>query len=649
MTTHSSRFKALAGMALLAACSLLASAQLGAQTVAHVQDGPGGPHYLSGRLLVQFKSNATDAEVQDVVKRGALKRLVKHIQTDAMKAAKHPGVSHMSTGLPVREAIAALKNHPAIEFAEPNWVYTHQAVSNDPYYTGGSTWGLYGDLTSPANQFGSQAGEAWAAGYTGSSDVYVGIIDEGIQSTHPDLSANVWTNPFDPIDGLDNDGNGLTDDIHGWDFFSNDASIYDGTVDDHGTHVTGTIAATGGNAEGVAGINWNVTYISAKFLGPNGGYTSDAIEAVDYFTDLRTRHGLDIVALNNSWGGGGYSQGLHDAIIRAANAGILFVAAAGNSGNNNDTTASYPSNYNTTQGTPTQTAAGYDSVIAVAAIDSTGNKASWSSYGAATVDLGAPGVGVYSTVPTNTYASYNGTSMATPHVTGAAALYASTHPTESTAEIKTALLNSVTPTASLAGNTVTGGRLNLSDVIAPLRPTGLSATSGDNQVTLTWNPFPGATSYNVKRGTASGSYVVIVGVTDTTYIHTTAVNGTPYFYVVSAVNSVPEESPNSAEVSATPQPPPPAAPSGLLPTVVSKSQINLSWTDNSNNEDGFNIERSTNGSTFSQIASVGAGVTSYSNTTGLARNRTYYYRVRAFNGGGNSAYSNIATAKTLKN
>jgi len=316
------------------------------------------------------------------------------------------------------------------------------------------------------NQYGTQAEEAWNAGHIGSNSVYVGVIDEGIQFTHPDIDANVWTNPYDPVDGIDNDGNGYKDDIHGWDFVSNNNTIYDGgtagTRDDHGTHVTGTIAGEGGNGTGVAGVNWKVTYISGKFLGPNGGTIADAIEAVNYFTDLKNRHGLNIVALNNSWGGGGYSQALHTAIIRAAKANILFIAAAGNNGSNNNTVASYPSNYNTLIGTSSESAASYDSVIAVAALNSNGTLASFSNYGSTTVDLAAPGSGIYSTVAYNSYASYSGTSMATPHVTGAAALYASTHPGATAAEIKAAILASVVPTPSLAGKTVTGGRLNVS-------------------------------------------------------------------------------------------------------------------------------------------------------------------------------------------
>jgi subtilisin family serine protease len=408
---------------------------------------------VPNEILVKFKTNTSESNRSQALSRiGG--QVAERILTKAMqRSGNNEGVYLIHTPLDVFEAISKIKGSAEIEFGEPNFIYQHDLFSNDTYFTNGSLWGMYGDATSPANIYGSQAGEAWAAGHTGSASVYVGIIDEGIQFTHPDLDAQIWNNPFDLPDGVDNDGNGYVDDIHGWDFDGNNNTIYDGgprgSLDDHGTHVSGTIGAER-NGTGVAGVNWNVKLISGKFLGRRGGTTANAIKAVDYFTDLKTRHNLNIPATNNSWGGGGFSQALQDAIGRANTANILFVAAAGNNSSNNDATANYPSNYTNAN------------IIAVASITSTGLLSSFSNYGANQVDIGAPGSGIWSTTAFNTYSNYNGTSMATPHVTGGAALYASTRPGSSAATIKAAILNSAVPTASLTGKCVTGGRLNVS-------------------------------------------------------------------------------------------------------------------------------------------------------------------------------------------
>ena len=411
-------------------------------------------NYVDGELLIQFKEGASDEDKHKALDKVQGKSAEKILTKAMEKTGKKEGVLLVKVNKNVLEAIADLQGASGVEFAEPNFIYTHAATSADSYYTNGSLWGMYGDATTPANQFGSQAGEAWAAGHTGSNAVYIGIIDEGFQNTHPELDGNTWINPNDPINGVDNDGNGYVDDTNGWDFANNDRTIYDGgtrgSLDDHGTHVAGTIGAEANNGTGVVGVNWNVTMISGKFLGRNGGTTANAIKAVDYFTDLKTRHGLNIVATNNSWGGGGFSQALFDAISRANAANILFIAAAGNSGTDNDVTDSYPANYD------------LPNVIAVAAIDKTGALASFSQYGKTTVDIGAPGVAINSTTAFNTYSSYNGTSMATPHVTGGAALYAAYHLGSSAATIKAAILSSAVPTTSLAGKCVTGGRLNVS-------------------------------------------------------------------------------------------------------------------------------------------------------------------------------------------
>ena len=417
------------------------------------------PACVEGELLVQFKSGSTGTDKAGAYRQAGAEEV--EVVLSAEKRSDGRGdlvlVRHTSENNP-QAAVNTFSSDPSVDFAEPNWIYTHQATSDDTYYTSGQLWGMYGASTSPANKWGSNAAAAWADNKTGSKQVYVGIIDEGVQFSHKDLKGQVWTNPYDPADGADNDGNGYMDDIHGWDFFGKDKTVYDGgkagNVDDHGTHIAGTIGGIGGNGQGVAGVNWKVTIISAKFLGPNGGTSANAIKAIDYITDLKTRHGLNIVATNNSWGGGGFSKSLKNAIERANDADILFIAAAGNGGNdgigdNCDKVPSYPACYPN------------ENIIAVASITNTGGLSSFSNYGATTIDIGAPGSGIWSTTAFNTYAMYNGTSMSTPHVTGAAALYASTHPGASAAQIKNAILSGASPTSSLSGKTVTGGRLNV--------------------------------------------------------------------------------------------------------------------------------------------------------------------------------------------
>lgn len=412
-----------------------------------------GPTFVPGEVIVKFKESTSPRA------RLALTKQIGSTTTSALAAPAITSTSAADTLVvkisgDVKNTIDDLRGNGDIEYAEPNWIYRTQVVSNDTRYTNGTLWGAYGAATPLfANQFGSNAAAAWNANKTGSSTVYVGIIDEGVMFNHTDLAANFWLNQFDPADGVDNDGNGYVDDTRGWDFAGGNNTVYDGTSDDHGTHVAGTIGAVGGNGTGVAGVCWKVKMISAKFLGASGGTTANAVKAIDYITDLKVRHGLNIVATNNTWGGGGYSQALADAITRANNAGILFIAAAGNSGTNNDTVANYPSNYTMAN------------VIAVGALTSTGARASFSNFGRTQVDLFAPGAGIWSTVPgsgnTSAYAAYDGTSMATPHVTGAAALYKSINPNATAAQIRSAILGQTTATSSVSTRCVTGGRLNV--------------------------------------------------------------------------------------------------------------------------------------------------------------------------------------------
>ncbi|MDP9348515.1 MAG: S8 family serine peptidase [Gemmatimonadota bacterium] len=423
--------------------------------------GGGAPEFVPGEVIVKFREGADEAARGNAL-RATSATVRERIVTAAMRrAGDAEGLTLVHSPLGTAAAIERLRGNPDVEYAEPNWVYRHNATSNDPAYTNGSLWGMYGDATSPANQYGSQAGEAWAADHTDCGTVYVGIIDEGYYYDHEDLQANAGTNPGETANGVDDDGNGYVDDVYGWDFDGNDNTVFDGTQDDHGTHVAGTIGGVGGNSKGVAGVCWSVKLLNAKFLGRFGGTTANAIKAVDYFTDMKTRtvKPVNLVATSNSWGGGGFSQGLQDAIERANAAEILFVAAAGNDSKDCDSGSNscYPAEYPNAN------------IIAVASITSSGAMSSFSNFGATTIDIGAPGSSIYSTVPKSSkgkivsgYASYSGTSMATPHVSGAAALYKAYHSAATAAEVKDAIRISTILTGSLSGKTVTGGRLNVS-------------------------------------------------------------------------------------------------------------------------------------------------------------------------------------------
>ena len=339
-----------------------------------------------------------------------------------------------------------------VRYVEPDFVITTSATPNDPSYS--RLWGLNNSgQTGGVADADMDVAEAWDV-TAGSRSVVVGVIDTGIDYNHPDLAANIWRNPGEIAgDGIDNDRNGYVDDVRGWDFANNDADPFDD--EGHGTHVAGTIGAVGNNGVGIVGVSWNVSLMALKFLGADGsGSTSGAIAAINYATRMRQSFGVNVVATNNSWGGGGFSSALRDAIAAGGSAGVLCVAAAGNESVNNDATPSYPANY-----------AG-DAVISVAATDSSNRLATFSNYGATTVDVAAPGVGIYSTVPGNRYASYSGTSMATPHVTGTVALLAAANPQATAAQLRTAILSTAVPLPALAGKVATGGLVNAAAALA---------------------------------------------------------------------------------------------------------------------------------------------------------------------------------------
>ncbi len=453
-------------MAACAALTLLSSPWAMAQNavadsiLASMQDNRAA--FEAGELLLQFRPDvAAHARQALISELGAAS--VRSLRTAADRSGSKPDLRlvRLPAHVDVKATVRALLADGRVAFAEPNWHARLMRERVDALYADGSLWGMYGDASPlQQNEFGSQAAEAWAKGQRCNKDTIVALVDTGVMTTHEDLAKNIWVNPFDAVNGVDDDGNGYVDDVNGWDFRKEDASVFDNTEDNHGTHVSGTMAARGLNYRGVAGVCHQAQIINGKAFGTifGIGRTADIIEAIDYLTDLRTRHGIEIVASNHSWGTSAYTQGLFDAMQRHTDAGILVVAAAGNSANDNDQFANYPSGLD------------LDNVIAVAGLEKTGRMYNSSSYGATTVDIGAPAVDVVSTLPgtkvdgvyQSGYGAFTGTSMATPHVTGAALLYKSLNPGATAAQIKAAILGAAVATPSLDGKVLTNGRLDVS-------------------------------------------------------------------------------------------------------------------------------------------------------------------------------------------
>ncbi|MCB0415526.1 MAG: S8 family serine peptidase [Bdellovibrionales bacterium] len=342
-------------------------------------------------------------------------------------------------------SLETLNSDPSIEYAEPNYIYTRQQAPNDPEY--GKLWGLanFGQKDSGGasgiDGVDVDAERAWDI-QTGNQDLVIAVIDTGVDYTLDDLKENIWTNEAEANGqaGVDDDGNGYIDDIHGYDFANNDADPKDDHG--HGSHVSGTIAAKGNDGHGLVGVAWNAKIMGVKFLSAAGsGSLEGAIKAIDYATTMGAK------IMNNSWGGGGYSKALEEAIQRSSDAGALFVAAAGNSSQNNDAQPTYPATYDV------------PNVISVAAIDNKGELARFSCYGKTTVDVAAPGVNILSSTPGG-YKSWSGTSMATPHVAGVAALLLSNEPTLTAPEVIDRLKRTAKPLAGLRNKVASSGAVN---------------------------------------------------------------------------------------------------------------------------------------------------------------------------------------------
>lgn len=498
----------------------------------------GGPEQLEARSLlsglsvlptptadfesIQWRGHAVEARVDQWVGRLAVSQLGDLAGAKAAAgspvlvdplAACHPGWHATSLG----NGFFSLTTPGAARYAVLDWAAHTKAVARlepdlairtaswptDPLVS--SQWNLK-NTGQYAATVGNDinAAQAWSM-TTGSRNVVVAVIDSGIDLTHPDLAANIWTNPGDAAgNAVDDDRNGYQNDIHGWNFVDNNNQVSDGYG--HGTHVAGIIGAVGNNGIGVTGISWQVSLMALKVQDSRGiGYTSSIIKAINYVTMMRRDHGINIVAVNASWeAAAGFSVVVQEAIRAVGNAGVTFVAAAGNQASNNDAIPHYPGNYR------------LPNVIAVAALSTTNTLASMSNYGGTTVDLAAPGSLIQSTFPGGAYGILSGTSMAAPQVTGVVALLAAVKPGITVAEVRAAILGTTTPVASLAGKVAAGGRLNAGAALASLGivlPTPVPpAATPLPQPKASWVQAVGriAVSANTAISTSGGNSVMVL-------------------------------------------------------------------------------------------------------------------------------------------
>jgi len=413
-------------------------------------------NYREGELLVKFKPGVSKEMKDKIHNRHGSKK---------MREFRSLNIHHLKfkKGMSIEKAIATYRAEPDVEYAEPNYLMRAQAIPNDAYFN--YLWNLYN-----TGQTGGTPGadidavRAWDI-TNGSNNVVIAVIDTGVDYNHPDISQNMWVNQaeYNGVPGIDDDGNGYVDDIYGINTYDHNSD----PMDDHGhgTHVAGTIGAVGNNSIGVAGINWNIKIIPCKFLGSDGyGYTDGAIECLEYIRAFKEK-GINIIATNNSWGGGGYSQALYDAIDAQRKSDILFIAAAGNDNVDNDQNDFYPASYP------------LPNVLSVAATDPNDVKAWFSNFGRRTVHLAAPGTDIISLRangtdmygdgqhfippgdPNTQYYMASGTSMATPHVTGLTALIKSQNPNRGWVEIKNLILSGAEEAIPFYGGTI-AGRVN---------------------------------------------------------------------------------------------------------------------------------------------------------------------------------------------
>jgi thermitase len=402
-------------------------------------------------LLVRFADRVAPARVQ-----ATLRAVRGHV---VEQFPDGPALVALDPGFDLATALARLRRNPRVVYAEADGPIQDSAIiPNDPSFT--SQWGL-----NNSNDVDIDAPQAWSV-TTGSPGTIVAVLDTGIDLSHPDLASKVWVNTGEiPGNRIDDDHDGYVDDVNGWNFDGNTSNVQDDNG--HGSHVSGILGAAGNNGIGVAGVDWNARILPVKILDSQGNGSTDAAVSAVYYA---VAHGARIISA--SWGGADYSQALADALRYAGSHGVVFVTAAGNETANNDVTRSYPASYR------------LSNVISVAAVDSSGALARFSNYGATTVDVAGPGVGIISTVTGGAYASYSGTSMATPFVSGVVALLVAQHPEYTAAQLVQRVLATTKPLSSLAGRTVSGGIVDAAKALGVSGATASPLTLGSDDAVL---------------------------------------------------------------------------------------------------------------------------------------------------------------------
>jgi subtilisin family serine protease len=575
--------------------------------------------YRPGELLVKFKTGHSAARAASV-----------HDGVRAQRIRRFGRLEHMrlAAGMDVEGMQRWYARQPGVEYAEPNYVVRKAALPNDRLFI--NQWGLHNagqHINGITGLAGADinAAAAWDR-HTGDAAVVVAIIDSGINHTHPDLAANIWSNPGEIAgNGVDDDGNGYIDDVRGWDFANQDASPFDD--DGHGTHVASVIGAVGDNGLGISGINWRVSLMPLKVLDADGdGTISDIVAAIDY----AIAKGVAVINASYSFRcGDTMVQAERDAVARARAAGVLFVAAVGNDDCDIDVQPTYPASH------------GFNNVIAVGASNAFDQRAQFktgaSNYGAQSVHVFAPGVNIMGAAGRQNYALGEGTSLSAPHVSGAVALLKAHRPELNLFQIREILLASARPLAALNGLAVTGARLDIGAAMdfnlavnPPLRPSRLSALKvSDTRIDLSWlDDSTIETGYRLEhrsRPDAAFATRAMLSADQVTYLDTSvmAAEGSYNGYRMRAFNTVGESlATNEVRVLT-----PPLTPSDLRGT-GSGADLILSWLDRSAGETGYRLERSVASGHFVEIAELPANSSTFADTS-LRQGVNYRYRVRA--------------------